>query len=429
MPDQTIAPLKRIEDQLKKCVKCGACRANCPAFSVFGREPAVARGKVALAQHILKDDIELNEQTYLAMSKCLLCGSCVEKCPNDVPTDEIIIAAREALARKQGLTTFHAAVGRVIKNRSLMNMGAWMAGLLGPLFFRKVPATSGLRLRFPVPFLGNKRHIPTIAKKPFMDRHPEVIPGEPGKPRIVFFVGCMTNFVYTEVGEAALALFRHLGCTVIIPKGQQCCGLPGMSGGDLDTVRELAEKNLNAIERFEADYIMSACATCSGALHRLYPLAIGKRNPELKARLEALATKTADASQLLHLLGLNPAETGAGDDIRITYHDPCHLRTRGLTGQPRQLLRGVPGLQLTEMESADRCCGLGGTFNVYHYGSSMSINEAKSRAIIDTAAQAVATGCPGCMMQLSDGLKQHGSTVKVVHTLELLARRLKSVRS
>jgi len=91
-------PLKRVEDQLKKCVKCGACRANCPAFTAFGREPAVARGKVALAQHLLKDDLELDDQTYMAMSKCLLCGSCVEKCPNDVPTDEIVIAARGALA-------------------------------------------------------------------------------------------------------------------------------------------------------------------------------------------------------------------------------------------------------------------------------------------------------------------------------------------
>jgi glycolate oxidase iron-sulfur subunit len=424
MEQQPNAPLTRIEDQLKKCVKCGACRANCPAFSVFGREPAVARGKVALAQHILKDDIGLDDQTYLAMSKCLLCGSCVEKCPNDVPTDEIVIAAREALARRRGLTTFHAAVGRVIKNRSLMTMGARMAGLLGPLFFKKVPATSGLRLRFPAPFVGNKRHIPAIARKPFMDRHPEIIPGEPGKPRVIFFVGCMTNFVYTSVGEAALALLRHLGCTVIIPKGQQCCGLPAMSGGDIVTVRELAEKNLVELERFEADYVMSACATCGGALHRLYPLTIGKRNPELRARLEALAKKTVDASQLLQMLGLNPAETGSGDGMHITYHDPCHLRTRGMTGQPRALLRSAPGLELTEMEGADRCCGLGGTFNVYHYDSSMSINEAKSRSILKTAAQAVATGCPGCMMQLSDGLKRHGSSVKVVHTLELLARKL-----
>ena len=425
MPEQTNDPLKRVEDQLKKCVKCGACRTNCPAFAAFQREPAVARGKVALAQHVLKDDIGLDDQTYLAMSKCLLCGSCVEKCPNEVPTDEIVIAAREALAKKRGLTTFHAAVGQVIRNRSRMRMGAKLAALLGPLFFKKVPETSGLRLRFPVPFVGNKRHIPAIARKPFMERHPEVIPGEPGKPRIVFFVGCMTNFVYTEVGEAALALFRHLGCTVIIPKGQQCCGLPGMSGGDIATVRALAEKNLAEMERYEADYVMTACATCGGALHRLYPLVVGKRNPELRERLDALAAKTVDASQLLRQLGLNPAETGAGEAVRITYHDPCHLRTRGLTKQPRELLKATPGIELAEMEGADRCCGLGGTFNVYHYGSSMTINEAKSRSIIETAAQAVATGCPGCMMQLSDGLKQHGSRVEVLHTLQLLARGLR----
>ena len=424
MYDATNDPLKRVEDQLKKCVKCGACRTNCPAFAAFQREPAVARGKVALAQHVLKDDIELDDRTYLAMSRCLLCGSCVEKCPNDVPTDEIVIAAREALAERRGLTTFHRAVGQVINSRSRMKMGAKMASILGPLFFKKVPETSGLRLRFPLPFVGNRRYIPEIAKNPFIDRHPEVIPGEPGKPRIIFFVGCMINFCYPEIGEAALKLFKHLGCTVIIPKGQQCCGLPGMSGGDAGTVRELAEKNLTEMERYEADYVMSACATCGGALHRLYPLVVGKRNPELRARLDALARKTVDASQLLQQLGLNPAGTGAGGEIRITYHDPCHLRTRGITKQPRELLKGTPGVELVEMEGADRCCGLGGTFNVYHYESSMTINEAKSRAIIDTAAQVVATGCPGCMMQLSDGLKQHGSAVEVLHTLQLLARSI-----
>ena len=418
-------PLKRVEQELKKCVKCGACRAHCPAFAAWQREPAAARGKVALAQHLMKQDIDLDDQTYLAMSKCLLCGSCVEKCPNEVPTDEIVIAAREALAERRGLTTFHQAVGRVIRNRKLMNFGALAAVILGPLFFRKVPATSGLRLRFPLPFVGGKRHIPQLAKKPFLNRHPEVIQGEPGKPRIVFFVGCMTNFVYTEVGEAALALFRHLGCTVIIPKDQQCCGLPGMSGGDLATVRELAVKNLAALEKYDADYIMTACATCGGALHKFYPLVVGKRNPELQARLKAVAEKTVDAAQLLQQLGLNPTETGAGEAITITYHDPCHLRTRGITRQPRELLQGAPGVELTEMEGADKCCGLGGTFNVYHYDTSLRINAGKSEAILNTGAEAVVTGCPGCMMQLSDGLKQAGARTRVMHTLEILARKLR----
>jgi len=412
-----------IREQLKNCVKCGACRANCPAFSVFGREASVARGKVALTQHLLKGDVALDDELYKAMSRCLLCGSCVEKCPNDVPTDEIVVAARAALAEKRGLTTFHAAVGRVIKNRLLMKMGAKMAALLGPLFFKKVPETSGLRLRFPVPFIGNERHIPAIAKTPFIGRHPELIPGEQGRPRVVFFVGCMSNFVYTDVAEATLKLLRYAGCTVIIPAGQQCCGLPAMSGGDISTVRQLAEKNLQELERFEADYVVTACATCGGALHRFYPLVIGKRNAELKQRIDALAAKTIDISQLLDRLGFEPP-AGNEEAVRVTYHDPCHLRSRGVTGLPRNLLKRVAGLELVEMEGTERCCGLGGTFNVYHYDASMTINESKSRSILDTGADVVATGCPGCMMQLSDGLKRCGSAVEVMHTVELLAQSI-----
>ena len=423
--DSTVDPLQRVEKEMKKCVKCGACRANCPAFTAFEREPATARGKVALAQHVMKGDIVLDEGTYAAMSKCLLCGSCVDKCPNQVPTDEIVIAAREALAQRRGLSTFHKAVGQVIRTRSLMNLGAFAAYLLGPLFFRKVPATSGLRLRFPMPFLGGSRHIPQIAKRSFMKSHPEVIEGEPGRPRIVFFVGCMTNFVYTEIGEATLALFKHLGCTVIIPKGQQCCGLPGMSGGDLATVRDLAEKNLEALEGHRADYVMTACATCGGALHKLYPLVIGKRNPELRERLQALADKTVDAAVLLQKLGLQPEATGEGEALNVTYHDPCHHRTAGITKEPRGLLTATPGISLVEMEGADRCCGLGGTFNVYHYDSSLKINQGKTAAIQATGADAVVTGCPGCIMQLSDGLKQAGDKTRVMHTVELLARKIR----
>jgi glycolate oxidase iron-sulfur subunit len=417
-------PLKRVEKEIRKCVKCGACRAHCPLFSELKREPAVARGKIALARALNEGTLKLDDRTYLDMSRCLLCGSCVEKCANDVPTDEIVIAAREALARKRGLTTFHRAVGNVLRNRKLMNMGAYMASLMGPLFFQKVPATSGLRLKFPIPFMDERRTIPQVAGIPFLDRHPEVIPGEKGKPRVIYFVGCMTNFVYTGVGEAALALLRHLGCTVIIPKDQQCCGLPGMSGGDMATVRFLAEKNLAALEKHRADFIMTACATCGSALHKLYPAVVGKRHPELQERLRAIAEKTIDAALLMQKLGLKPEETGEGKSIKITYHDPCHLRTRNITRQPRELLKAVPGVGFKEMDGAGECCGMGGTFNVYHYDTSMKINSGKSEAIIKSGAETVVTGCPGCMMQLSDGLSQRGMQVRVMHTLELLARKL-----
>lgn len=416
--------LKRIEKEIKKCVKCGACRAHCPVFRELKREPAVARGKLSLAKALLDGSLELDDRTYLDMSRCLLCGSCVEKCANEVPVDVIVMAAREALARKRGLTSFHRAVGNVLRNRNLMKMGANVASILGPLFMEKVPATSGLRLKFPLPFIDKKRVFPPIAAKPFLERHPEIIPGEPDKPRVMFFVGCMTNFVYTGIGEAALALLRHLGCTVLIPRDQQCCGLPGMSGGDMATVRFLAEKNLEALERFQADYIVTACATCGSALHRFYPEIVGNRHPGLLQRLKAIAEKTVDAAVLMGELGLRPEETGAGEAIRITYHDPCHLRNRSITNQPRELLRSVPGVSLTEMEGSEKCCGMGGTFSVYHYDTSMKINAVKSEAIAKTGAEAVATGCPGCIMHLSDGLKQRGLQIRAIHTLELLARRI-----
>ncbi len=267
--------LKRLEKEINKCVKCGACRAHCPAFSALQREPAAARGKVALAKAVAAGAIPLDDRTYLDMSNCLLCGSCVAKCANDVPVDEIVIAARAVLAGKRGLTQFHRALARLLRDRRVMNMGALLTHLLEPLFFHKVPATSGLRLRFPVPFIG-ARHIPAIVGKPFLERHPEVIPGRPGKPVVIYFVGCMTNFVYPSIGEAALTLLSSQGCTVIIPRQQQCCGLPAISGGDLETVRLLAEKNLTALETYRADYIMTACASCGTALHSYYPAVLGK---------------------------------------------------------------------------------------------------------------------------------------------------------
>jgi glycolate oxidase iron-sulfur subunit len=414
--------LKRLENELKKCVKCGACRAYCPVFSVLGREPSSARGKIALARAALSGGIELDARTRSHMSKCLLCGRCVEKCANDVPTDLIVLAAREALAHRKGVTAFHRMAGILLRNRGLLNAGAFLASLFSPILFRTVPASSGLRLRFPLPFVGGKRRLPKITAKPFLYRHPEIIPGVPGKPRVVYFVGCMTNFLYPEIGESAITLLQSLGCTIIIPKDQQCCGFPALSGGDLTTFRRLAEQNLAALEKYQADFIMTACASCGGAFHRMYPNLLAERYPELAEQCRSLAEKAVDALELLRMLGFCPGEGGAGTSLRITYHDPCHLRARGITRQPRELLEALPDVRFVEMEAADACCGLGGTFNVYHYGASMGINARKTTAIRNASVNVVATACPGCMLQLADGLHQGAVEACVLHVLEVLAR-------
>ncbi len=416
--------LKRLEQEMKQCVKCGACRAHCPAFSAMGREPVSARGKTALARAVLDGSVDLDSRTRAAMSSCLLCGRCVEKCANAVPVDRVVLAVREALARKHGKTPFHRLVGRVVRNRRLMNLGAVLAAVFSPLLFRKLPATSGLWLRFPLPFMGGRRRLPAIAGTPFLKRHPEVVTGEPGKPRIVYFVGCMTNYLYPHIGEAALTLLKSLGCTIIIPRGQQCCGFPALSGGDVSTMRLLAERNLAALEKHHPDYIMTACASCGTALEKFYPQILGERFPELRERCRRLAERTVDAAVLMQHLGLSFAEDASVPVTPVTYHDPCHLRGRGIVSQPRDLLRATPGLLVREMIDADACCGLGGTFTVYHHGASAAINDRKVANLRAAGADIVATGCPGCMLHLADGLHRQGASIRVAHTLELLAKRV-----
>jgi glycolate oxidase iron-sulfur subunit len=417
-------PIERIEQELKKCVKCGACRAHCPAFSVMQREPVAARGKVALAGGVLSGAVRLDARTRADMSKCLLCGRCVQNCANEVPADLIVLAAREALAKKRGLTPFHWIVGRLLRHRVFMNKGALLASLFAPVFLRKIPASSGLRLRFPIPYIGRNRTVPKIASRPFLERYPEIIPGDTGRPSIVFFVGCMTNYIYPEIGEAAVALLKHLGCTIIIPKDQHCCGFPALSGGDIATFNVLAERNLESLEKHQADHIMTACASCGGAFHRMYRLLLAGRSPDLADRCRALADKAVDASVLLDHLGWRPEQQVSDPLLKITYHDPCHLLGRGITRQPRDLLRKAVGDRLLEMDKADSCCGLGGTFNVHQYGPSMGINAVKTEAILNSGAGAVATGCPGCMLQITDGLRRKGMRTRVLHTLQVLARSI-----
>lgn len=411
--------LKDFEEQIRQCVKCGACQAHCPVFAEHKRESTVARGKVALAHALIEQEMPLDERFVADMSKCLLCGSCFDKCPNLVPTDEIVMAARREIAARKGMTLFGRAVSVALKNPSMMKWGAKGASALSRVLFKKIPEGSGLRLRFPAPYVAPDRVIPPVAEKPFRDRHPAFIPGEANKPHVAFFTGCMINYMYPQIGEALLKILTFMGMNVIIPPDQGCCGLPALSAGDGKTVEELAARNLHAFARRDPDVVVTACASCN--------VGMGKHFASLGKKEEALAARLSDILVFLVREGL-PQQLAAlpKKEVRpkVTYHDPCHLRTQGITREPRILLRALPGAEFVEMEGADRCCGLGGTFSVYHYETSKQIGARKIPGVEKSGAEIVASACPGCMMQLQDTLRHAGLSQPVLHVLELIARDL-----
>jgi len=406
--------LQQFHEAIGQCVRCGACQAHCPVYDQTRHEGGVARGKLAIAKalldgHLAIDDPRLGED----ISLCLMCGSCVVKCPNSVPTEKIVGAIRKARHRSKGTTLMGKAVSAVTGSPPLLKNLTRAATALSPALFKKVPGSSGLHLRFP--FTGEqKRTFPAIAPRSLFERIPEYTQGNSDKPVIGLFAGCAITYLYPEIGMAMHRLLRLLGFSIFFPHNQGCCGIPARSVGDGDLIQRLTQNNIQAFATRDVTHIVTACATC---------------NSGLSAGLEESSSpdhiKITDIHRFLYDNGymeLLKSHSGKPLNIRVTYHDPCHLRLKGITAEPRALLQAIPGVEFLEMENAATCCGLGGTFSVKHYELSQAIGEKKVHGIANSKADYVATGCPGCMIQLQDSITRAKLNTKVVHVLDLLTQ-------
>lgn len=411
--------LKDFEQVIRECVKCGVCQAHCPTYQVTKKEGAVARGKIALAAALLDGETGLEERLQQDISMCLMCGSCVNKCPNKVPTHEIVGAIRREITDNQGLSLIGKGVSTLLGSPVLMKTLSKSGAMLSPLLLKKVPESSGLRLRFPSPIMKG-RTLPRIAFRNLFDRVPEFTEGRPDKPVVGFFAGCSITYAYPEIGEMMVAILQRMGFSVYVPRAQQCCGIPALSSGNGKLVEQLAETNVDTFRKREVRHIITACASCNGG--------IGEYYETMKTDYHDFTGKVIDFSVFLKKQGLF-AELAAmakwPERVKVTYHDPCHLKTQGITKEPRELLRSLPNVDFVEMESASTCCGLGGTFSVYHYEESKAIGARKIPGLVESGAKLIATACPGCIMQLQDIINHAGLKVKAVHILELIAEALK----
>ena len=175
--------LKDYAEQIKQCVKCGTCHAYCPIFDQERKEPLVARGKVALAQSLLNKETEIDARFMENLSKCLLCGSCSDKCPNLVPVERSSpLAARDRPPQGVVPSSFGLSTSLQAPQADEADGQNGLPLLLAGV--RKVPEKSGLRMRSP-PHTSADRTIPKVAPRFLRDAHPNSSPGEPGKPTVV----------------------------------------------------------------------------------------------------------------------------------------------------------------------------------------------------------------------------------------------------
>lgn len=423
--------MRGLKDQLATCMRCGSCQAVCPLFAETAREADVARGKLALLdglrQEIFKDPAGVSQR----LNRCLLCGSCSANCPSGVRVLEIFIKARAILTGFMGLSPLK----KIILRRILIFPEAFARLAKWGLWFQKMftrPAnellgTSCARLVSPLP---RNRHFKPLAPVPFHQMAPSLNTSPRGSGiRVAFFVGCLIDTVFPNVAKATIKVLNHHGIEVFMPKWQGCCGIPAISAGDATTFDRLVRYNLEIFDINNIDYLVSACATCTFTIKKIWPMMFQDDSKDVMAKIEQIAGKTFDINQfLVSKVGVKSDFLVRNDEaVVVTYHDPCHLKkSMEVSAEPRTLINANPAYCLKEMPESDWCCGSGGNFNLEYYELSSSIGKRKRDNIASSGCSVVATACPACMMQISDMLSQSGEAITVKHPIEIYAELLKN---
>ena len=396
------------------CMHCGICLPQCPTYQVLGQEMDSPRGRVYLMRAATEGRIGLTENFLLHMDRCLGCRACETACPAGVPFGRLIEETRGQIERRAPRPFGRRVLGRLLlrvlpERRRLARVLA-LTRLYQRLGLQRLVQASGLLERFPR-LSAMERLLPALPVQSAARLPAETPPVGPSRGTVAVLEGCVQAVLFPDVNRATVSLLARAGYRVVVPEAQGCCGALHLHWGDRAGGRALARRNVASFK--DADWIVTNAAGC-GATLRDYGHLLGG-DPETLA----LAGRVRDVTELLaeHLPG--PRQRL---DLTVTYHEPCHLaHGQRVREAPRTLLRAIPGLRLVELAESDLCCGSAGVYNLMEPEIAGRLLVRKLDRIAATGAEIVASGNPGCLLQLRRGLADRGLNVRALHPVELLA--------
>jgi glycolate oxidase iron-sulfur subunit len=405
-------------DLISDCVHCGFCLPTCPTYVLWGEEMDSPRGRIYLMKEG-RDGEPMSDSMVGHFDACLGCMACVTACPSGVQYDRLIEDTRAQVERRHTRSISDRALRESIF--ALFPYPKRLKAARGPLrLYQKTGLPSVLRrsglLDRVSPTLGAMEGLaPDLGKA---ERVLERTSARGTRRGVVgMLLGCVQREFFPGVNAATARVLAAEGFDVIAPRSQGCCGALSSHNGREDEAKRFGRALIEEFEQAGVDMLVVNSAGCGSAMKDYVHLFSDE--PEWVERAEALSANVRDVAEFLVEVG--PVAERHPLDVTIAYHDACHLgHAQRIRTQPRELLRGIPGLELKEINEAELCCGSAGIYNILNPEPARELGDRKAKNVMATGAHMLVTANPGCLMQVASSIERAGGVMALAHTVEVL---------
>ena len=407
------------QEIIDKCVHCGFCLATCPTYVLWHEEMDSPRGRILLMKLAAEGEAQITPQWVRHFDTCLGCMACTPACPSGVDYGKLIEATRAQIERHHPRSFFEKlhreALFALFPRPERLRALRWPLLAYQKSGLQFLVRHSGILNLLPKKLRAMESLMPRLGAA---ESVPEVTPAIGEKRlRVGLLLGCVQREFLPQVNAATVRVLAAEGCEVVAPRQQPCCGALMVHAGEESAALELARKTIDVFEQVNVSLIVTNAAGCGSNVKEYGHLL--RDDPQYADRAKIFASKCRDVSEVL--AELPPRAVRRPLRARVAFHDSCHLQhAQGVRTQPRQLLSDIPGLELAEIPEGAVCCGSAGIYNLVQPDAATALGDRKAQLIAPLSADVVATGNPGCLLQLQSSLARIGRKTPVVHTIQLL---------
>jgi len=416
---------------VQQCMHCGLCLPTCPTYDATKLERNSPRGRIALMRAIADGRLEATEVFAEEMYFCLGCLACMTACPAGVNYAELFEHARAEAEQSGVLDSPKRSLIRgftlrwLFMDLSRLQLVGRVLRLYQQLGLQAFVRRSGALRLLPKRLRELEAMTPEVQPKFSAELIDPVTPSAgPKKHRVAMLIGCAQDLIFSDVNRDTVEVLARNGCEVITPPEQLCCGSLHAHNGEWELAQQLARRNIDQFPPEQFDAIITNAGGCGSHLKHYAKLLAGESAYE--ARAHEWDRKVKDIHEWLAEIGIAPPASNGRTQV-VTYHESCHLcHGQKITTQPRQLLQSIPGVKMVELFESNWCCGSAGIYNLTQPEMAGQLLERKMEHIRTTKCEVVATGNPGCLLQIVNGAKEAGLNLRVVHPVTLLAEAYRS---